>query len=101
MQSTLTMFEFDTSVLIDDENQYKLLMHNDNSTPIEFVVYILMTIFGFSSKKSIHLATKAHEEGRTIIKQGSKSELDMLKNEAMAEAKSMRFNDFRITMEAE
>lgn len=42
---------------------YKVLLHNDNFTSMEFVVYILQTIFGRSEGDAVQIMLKVHNEG--------------------------------------
>jgi ATP-dependent Clp protease adaptor protein ClpS len=42
---------------------YKVLIHNDNYTTMEFVVFILQTVFNKSESKAIQIMLKVHIEG--------------------------------------
>lgn len=42
---------------------YKVLLHNDHYTTMEFVVYILMTIFNKSHDDAVRIMLKVHREG--------------------------------------
>jgi ATP-dependent Clp protease adaptor protein ClpS len=42
---------------------YKVLLHNDNFTSMEFVVFILQSIFGRSESDAIQIMLKVHHEG--------------------------------------
>lgn len=45
---------------------YKVLMHNDDYTTMEFVVYILMEVFNKSLKDANRIMLEVHEKGRGI-----------------------------------
>jgi ATP-dependent Clp protease adaptor protein ClpS len=42
---------------------YKVLLHNDDFTPMEFVVFILQTIFNHGENDSIRLMLDVHRKG--------------------------------------
>ena len=42
---------------------YKVLLINDDYTPMEFVVEVLMNIFGKSEREAVHIMLKVHVEG--------------------------------------
>ena len=45
---------------------YKVIMHNDDYTTMEFVVYILMEVFNKSLKEANRIMLEVHEKGRGI-----------------------------------
>lgn len=63
--------EFDQDELVVTESEvalkkpplYKVLLHNDNFTTMEFVVFILQTIFQRSESDAIQIMLKVHTEG--------------------------------------
>jgi len=42
---------------------YKVLLHNDDYTSMEFVVFILQSIFGRSEGDAVHIMLNVHNEG--------------------------------------
>lgn len=42
---------------------YKVLLHNDDFTTMEFVVYVLQTIFGHGEAASFRIMLQVHTEG--------------------------------------
>ena len=42
---------------------YKVLLHNDNYTTMEFVVYVLVTVFRKSEGEAFKIMLAVHEQG--------------------------------------
>ncbi len=51
---------------LDKPKRYKVLMHNDDYTSMEFVVEVLTTIFRKSEAEAVQLMRKIHTEGKAI-----------------------------------
>ena len=51
---------------VKEPAQYHVLMHNDDFTPMEFVVEILVTIFGMSKPKATKIMFEVHTAGKAI-----------------------------------
>jgi ATP-dependent Clp protease adaptor protein ClpS len=45
---------------------YKVLLHNDNYTTMEFVVEILVTVFGKSLEKANQIMLNVHNKGKEV-----------------------------------
>ena len=64
-------FEQDGLVIADAEIEiqlrkpplYRVLIHNDDYTSMEFVVFILQTVFGRSESEALQIMLKVHNEG--------------------------------------
>jgi ATP-dependent Clp protease adaptor protein ClpS len=41
---------------------YKVLLHNDNYTTMEFVVFVLMNVFHHSENEAIHIMLQVHNQ---------------------------------------
>lgn len=46
--------------------QYKVLLHNDDFTPMEFVVMILCDVFHKDKDEAVHLMLTVHKKGKAI-----------------------------------
>jgi ATP-dependent Clp protease adaptor protein ClpS len=46
--------------------KWNVLMLNDDVTPMEFVVQILISVFGLSQDQATHVMLEVHEKGRSI-----------------------------------
>jgi len=51
---------------VEPPKKYKVVLHNDDFTPMEFVVVILMDAFNFSLQKSNGIMMQVHEQGKGI-----------------------------------
>ncbi|WP_242458040.1 ATP-dependent Clp protease adapter ClpS [Halomonas sp. YLGW01] len=43
---------------------YKVVLHNDDFTPMEFVVEVLQTFFGMDSEKAVQVMLAVHTQGK-------------------------------------
>ncbi len=68
------------------EPLYRVLIHNDHVTPMDFVVQILKTIFYLSNEKAIDIMMTAHITGIAYVQTLSKSEAEKRLVKAHAEA---------------
>jgi ATP-dependent Clp protease adaptor protein ClpS len=55
----------DTQTQLDPP--YKVLLHNDDVTPYDFVVNVLRTVFGFSLPKAVVVTQAAHFRGIALV----------------------------------
>lgn len=67
-----TKDESDTGVLerqkekLSEPPMYKVVMHNDDYTPFEFVISVLVDIFRMSEEKATNIAVQIHHQGKGI-----------------------------------
>jgi len=52
---------------IREPKRYQVIMHNDDYTPMEFVVDILMGIFHKEETEANRLMMKVHQEGEAAV----------------------------------
>jgi ATP-dependent Clp protease adaptor protein ClpS len=45
---------------------YKVIMHNDDYTPMEFVVEVLMTYFNLDREKAVQIMLTVHTRGKAV-----------------------------------
>jgi ATP-dependent Clp protease adaptor protein ClpS len=64
--------EFETDVITDSETKlekpklFKVLLHNDDFTTMEFVVFVLEYVFNRSDAEAFSIMLKVHQEGLGI-----------------------------------
>lgn len=46
---------------------YKVLLHNDDKTPMDLVIEVLLTIFRLDMSKAMDIMLEAHEAGVALI----------------------------------
>ena len=63
--------DFDSGLAVEEEKpklkpprQYKVVLNNDDYTPMEFVVQVLMTFFGMDHAKATRVMMAVHTKGK-------------------------------------
>lgn len=60
-------WELDEDTTADTGSMYKVLIHNDHSTPYDFVIDILLRIFGLDRPKAELVTWTAHTTGIAYV----------------------------------
>lgn len=68
------------------EPLYRVLIHNDHVTPMDFVVHILKTVFYQSNEKALDIMMNAHIKGMEYVQTLPRSEAEKRVAKAHAEA---------------
>ncbi len=59
--------DFESDVLLEDElkepRKFRVLLHNDDYTSMEFVVAVLMQVFRKTEEESTQIMLKVHNDG--------------------------------------
>jgi len=58
-----TILDPKTKSKLDHPKQYKVLLHNDDFTPMEFVVKVLHVVFQMSETQAVNLMLYVHQHG--------------------------------------
>jgi ATP-dependent Clp protease adaptor protein ClpS len=66
MSDTTTKTKEVTTTVIKEPGKYKVVVCNDDVTPMEFVIVMLMTIFKHKQDSATDLTLKIHNDGRAI-----------------------------------
>ena len=69
---------------IKKPNLSRVIIFNDDYTPMEFVVYILQTLFGFGKEKATQIMLAVHTQGKGVCGIFTKE---------VAETRSMQINN--------
>jgi ATP-dependent Clp protease adaptor protein ClpS len=51
---------------VDPPPMYKVMLNNDDYTPMEFVIEVLVTYFNINSEKANQLMLAVHTQGRAV-----------------------------------
>jgi len=84
----------------DLEPLYRVIIHNDDVTPMDFVVYILKTIFYLANDRAADIMLTAHIKGNAYVQTLPKSEAEKRVNRAHFEANNAGY-PLKFTMEPE
>lgn len=80
------------SVLVKERTKrprrYKVLMHNDDYTPMEFVVYILEDVFMRSKAEATRIMLTVHNEGAGVAGVYSREVAETKSNDCLRLARS-------------
>jgi len=68
------------------EPLYRVIIHNDPVTPMDFVVYILKSHYYLSNDKAAQIMLTAHVYGSAYVQTLAKSEAEKRINKSHAEA---------------
>jgi ATP-dependent Clp protease adaptor protein ClpS len=66
MGETITKVKESIDTVILEPGKFKVVLYNDNSTPMEFVIAMLMKVFRHSEEASVNLTMKVHNEGKAV-----------------------------------
>lgn len=66
MADAITKERESVDTVILEPSKYKVLILNDNSTPIEFVIAMLMKVFKHGEEAAHNITMKVHNEGSGI-----------------------------------
>ena len=65
--ATSTSITEKTRVKVKEPKRYKVIMHNDDFTPMEFVIFVLMNIFNKNEMEANDLMMKVHKGGSAMV----------------------------------
>ncbi|MBK9007416.1 MAG: ATP-dependent Clp protease adaptor ClpS [Anaerolineae bacterium] len=82
------------------EPLYKVLIHNDNVTPMDFVVHILKTVFYLGVDRASEIMMTAHINGNAYVQTLAKSEAEKRIDKAHFESNNAGY-PLNFTMERE
>lgn len=65
--STEHQVEEQVSVKLNPPSLYKVIFHNDDVTPMEFVIELLITVFKHNEETSKDLTLEIHNTGNSVV----------------------------------
>lgn len=66
MPEAVTKIEESVDTVVREPGMYKVVFFNDDVTPMEFVIALLMKIFHHSEEAAVELTMRIHNEGRAV-----------------------------------
>jgi ATP-dependent Clp protease adaptor protein ClpS len=66
-EETRSIVQVDSITTFDEPKRYYVLMHNDDTTPFDFVIDLLMEIYRHDEQTAADLANKIHLEEKAIV----------------------------------
>lgn len=91
----------DVKVKLKLPSRYNVIMHNDDTTVMDFVVFILMDIFKHDEKAAQKLMMKIHNEDSAVVGNYTKEMAETKIEMTTTYAKGAGFPNFKVTMEEE
>ena len=85
---------------VEPPKKYKVILHNDDYTPMDFVIVILMDAFNFSFQKASTITMQVHEQGKGIAGAYSK-EIALMKVKRCNQIARAEGHPLMVTMETE
>lgn len=90
----------DTITKLDNPRKYNVIFHNDDYTPMEFVIELLMIIFNKNPEEAIVLTETVHLQGKAIVATYPKN-IAMMKVKKVEEISKANEFPLKCTMEVE
>lgn len=66
-ETTITKNREETEKKLTEPPKYRVILHNDDFTPMEFVTLVLEKVFHYSSQQANALMIKVHFQGSGVI----------------------------------
>lgn len=76
---------------LEEERSVTVIIHNDDVTPIDFVMMILFTLFNLSVELAEHVTWEAHTKGHAPVVTLGRPEAERLVTKAHAIARNAGF----------
>lgn len=61
------VFAEETKPKLEKPKRYRVILHNDDYTTMEFVVFILQSVFHFNEADAATLMLEVHQKGQAIV----------------------------------
>jgi ATP-dependent Clp protease adaptor protein ClpS len=98
MAGTDVQIDEKVKVKIPEPRQWKVILLNDDSTPMDFVVGVLMNIFKHDMVSAQHIMMQVHEQGSGIAGVYS---FEIAESKATEATNSARDNNFPLQIKLE
>jgi ATP-dependent Clp protease adaptor protein ClpS len=85
---------------VEPPKKFKVILHNDDYTPMEFVVDVLMDVFNYGAQKANQVMLQVHEQGKGIAGVYPK-EIAWMRTKKCNKYAQQQGHPLLVTMEAE
>tara|TARA_Y100000592_G_C5455270_1_gene311056 strand:- start:1391 stop:1714 length:324 start_codon:yes stop_codon:yes gene_type:complete len=85
---------------VEPPKKFKVILHNDDYTPMEFVVLVLMDVFNYGIHRAHEVMLQVHEQGKGIAGVFPK-EIAWMKTKKCNKYAQQHGHPFLVTMETE
>ena len=66
----------DTDEVIDPDRPWITIVWNDPVNLMSYVTYVFQKLFGYSHEKATQLMLDVHQEGRAVVSNGSREQME-------------------------
>jgi ATP-dependent Clp protease adaptor protein ClpS len=84
--------KIDETIKVHIPNMYKVILHNDNTTTVDFVIHVLMRIFHKTLDEAMVITQSVHENGQGIA--GSPYTKEIAEEKTLETLGAARANNF-------
>ncbi len=63
----ITDIEFKVMDEAELEHPYRVIIHNDDVTPMDFVIAVLVTFFDLTADRAVDIMLTAHHNGQALV----------------------------------
>jgi ATP-dependent Clp protease adaptor protein ClpS len=85
--ATLADLDIDLTSEEQHENRWYVVVHNDDTTPFDYVLRILTGLFLLSDEMAEHVAQTAHSEGKAVVVVRPRPEAERLVKVALSRSR--------------
>jgi ATP-dependent Clp protease adaptor protein ClpS len=85
--ATLADLDIDLTSEEQHESRWYVVVHNDDTTPFDYVLRILTGLFLLSDEMAEHVAQTAHSEGKAVVVVRPRPEAERLVKVALSRAR--------------
>jgi ATP-dependent Clp protease adaptor protein ClpS len=100
MPSTDTITKRETKTAIRKPSMFKVIFNNDDKTPMDFVIEILMRVFHHDEKSATAVTMEVHEKGKGVAGLYTFEIAEQKATETVAAARAFGF-PLTVTVEVE
>ncbi len=76
MVETADKIAEEIEAIFNSDKPWIAIVWDDPVNLMTYVTYVLMQVFGYSSKRANELMLKVHNEGRAVVSTGSREEME-------------------------